>query len=504
MNDQAESSRTRREPDIVTHSLYPSPSFHAIKIVFWWSIALWAMCAVSGRWQPHLVSDSASYLDYPFASLESMARYSRLPAYPALLRACLAIAPSESVGLQLVVLVQILLQAIAVSFFMIEMRRWGLSRSAAIAAAAAVAVGCSFWDHVSTIATDCAAMSWGVITAACILRGWRIGFSTPLAAGVAASSLLSISLRPAYLFLLPWVITMVLFRAGDGVLPPWTRRWRDVAVIGSLPLVVLLGWCQFRYTVANDFSLLPFGHQNMAAVTTQLLDNDELEQMSGPGGALASEIARRRVAVSTGRSGRASQPGTGAIDGLDLRVTSDPSLRADSYMTLENRWDAMTYLVAIPAAIAVAGDDPIDQHRLLAELDRQIVLAYPLRYARWWMLAMRRGIWGSVANIVMHPIFLMVIVLAAGVAMLVCIWPQVISSRAEMDSEPARCSARARRALVLLAISYAATGLAFVALTSPTIGRFSDAAFVFLPSLAALAMVSKCGRLRLSLGQSSR
>ncbi len=474
----------------------PAAANRFARYVIWlllWSLVLVAVCVLSGRWQPHLVADSASYLDYPWTSSQAMARHTRMPAYPAILGAAQAITPSKMVGLQLIVFLQIILQAAAVSFFMIELGNWGLSRWAAIAAAAAVAIGCPFWDNVSTIATDCAAMSWGVLTATCILRGWRIGFSTRLTVAVASCSLLAISLRPAYLFLLPLTPLLLLFRSGDGIPTPWLRRWRDVAVWVPLPLFVLLGWCTFRYNVVGDFSLLPFGHQNMAAVTTQLLDNDELRQLPGRVGELAREIASRRVAVADGTGGRAAGLGSTPTDGLDLRVASNPSLRADSYMTLENRWDAMTYFVVVPAAVKVAGDDPIAQHRILAELDRQIVRAYPWRYARWWLLAIRRGMWGSMANIVMQPIFLVMIVLAASVTVVFCIWPQSSAANAGVADAAgeSKRSAPARRAVTLIAVTYAASGLAFVALTSPTIGRFSDAAFVFVPSLVAIALVLK-------------
>ncbi len=149
----------------------------------------------------------------------------------------------------------------------------------------------------------------------------------------------------------------------------------------------------------------------------------------------------------------------------------------------------MTYLVVIPAATQIAGDDPIEQHRLLAQLDRQIVRTYPSRYARWWLLAIRRGIWGSLANIVMHPIFLVVILLVASIAVVLCVWPQHYLNPPVFEKTDG--SAPARHAITLIAISYAAFGLGFVSLTSPTIGRFSDAAFVFIPSLAVIAIARK-------------
>ncbi|EMI45871.1 signal peptide protein [Rhodopirellula sp. SWK7] len=483
-------------------------SMSALPTMLMWSVVLIAAAVFSGRWTFHIVSDTASYLQYAFSPASAAAAEIRSPVYPLVLRLLTSLAPTRSSALQLVVLGQILLHAAATSALMLELRNWKTSCQVSFAVAATVAIGCTFWDNVSTIATDCPAMSVGVITAVCMMRGWRRGFSIRLSIATAAFVLTAIGLRPAYLFLIPWTAISLFLRPAEAVAATFGHRVRDGFVIAGIPVVTLLGWCVFRYVTVADFSLLPFGHQNMAAVTTQLLDNDELTAIPGKPGELASEIARRRVEVSLGENLRATSNKTSQIsdsdkaqvvrttraaDGLDLRTHGDPSRRADSYMTLENRWDAMTYLVVVPAAAhviqthasndAVRDADIVAQHQLIAELDKYIVRSYPLRYARWWLLAMRRGLWGSAANIVMHPIFLILIVVAALITTVRCIHP----SRAETNRTSVTQSLAGVRAFLLIAITYGATKLGFVALTSPPIGRFSDAAFVFVPGVIAIA-----------------
>ncbi|MCM2374388.1 hypothetical protein [Aporhodopirellula aestuarii] len=467
------------------------------KTMLMWAVFLFLICWLTGRWEYHVVSDTPSYQQYVFSPAEALAREIRTPGYPLVLRVTSWLTSTSAVALQLVVLAQILLHAAACTGLMLELRSWRIPASIAMIAAGAVGIGCTFWDNISTIATDCPAMSLGVATATCMMRGWRLGFSPRLSTGIALLIVAAISLRPAYLFLLPWAALMTLVRPLNGHLEPWSRRLRDVVWVTTIPVVFLLGWCLFRYTAVSDFALLPFGHQNMAAVTTQLLDEDELKSLPGKTGELATRIAELRVEVSRrGSSGptsnetadAASPLPTVAADGLDLRTSSDPSKRADSYMTLENRWDAMTYLVVVPAAIDVAGDDIVDQHQLLAELDKQIVRSYPVRYVRWWLLAVRRGIWGSAANMVMHPIFLVLILTATGMTAWRCLRPMPCSSTAQPSGDVVSAeSIGGYRAFVLMAISYAGAKLAFVALTSPPIGRFSDSAFVFAPSIVAIA-----------------
>ena len=81
-------------------------------------------------------------------------------------------------------------------------------------------------------------------------------------------------------------------------------------------------------------------------------------------------------------------------------------------MTIDARWDDMTYFVVIPAAQRVALNDPIAQHRTIAELNQKIIRQWPERYAIWLLKSARRGAWAIAADMVMHPIFLIAIVLA--------------------------------------------------------------------------------------------
>ncbi|EMI54627.1 signal peptide protein, partial [Rhodopirellula sallentina SM41] len=325
------------------------PAARVALTVVTFAVLLITTCLVSGRWTYHLVPDTASYLQYSFSPASASAKEIRTPVYPVVLRLFQWISPNQSVALQLVALNQILLHAVASAAFFIELRNWQITPRISLAIAATVAVGCTFWDNVSTIATDCPAMSLGVLCSVLVLSGWRRSFSTYRIAMLGACIVLAVGLRPAYLFLIPWAGASALVRPSNAIPTLLPRRLRDAALIVAIPVVTVLGWCVFRYSTAGDFSILPFGHQNMAAVTTQLLDNDELKSIPGRVGELASEIADLRVAVSQGKaaSDETLPPGTRlpSADGLDLRTSRDPALRAESFMALENRWDAMTYLV---------------------------------------------------------------------------------------------------------------------------------------------------------------
>ncbi|MEP0345973.1 MAG: hypothetical protein ABJE27_14480, partial [Rhodopirellula bahusiensis] len=131
----------------------------------------------------------------------------------------------------------------------------------------------------------------------------------------------------------------------------------------------------------------------------------------------------------------------------------------------------------------------VHQHQLLAELDRTIVRGYPLRCLRWIALAIRRGVWGSVADMLMHPIFFVV---TMGLAVAACVASIRFNPMKTTDSLREHASNRAGlAALTWLALSYWLFKIAFVSLTSPPIGRFSDAAAMWLPVWIAVMLASQ-------------
>ncbi|TWU03486.1 hypothetical protein [Neorhodopirellula pilleata] len=422
--------------------------------------ALMLVCFVSGRMTPHLVSDTPSYIDYRFASADEVARSVRTPGYPLLIRASELLFSSGESSLQALVIFQIVVHAIAVTVWLDELFRWSVPRRAAIVGCIAFAVTNTFWDHINTIATDSISMSLGMIIAALVVRVWRVGNSWRTTIAIGTLVIAVIAIRPAYLFLMPWMFAAMMFRPAGSAYVVGRTRWFDAIGIIMLPLVALIVWCGFRGSVTGDYGILPFGHQNMAAVTTQLLDNDELadltkERFDPPLADLGAAIGRARWEV------------------MDMHS------RADSYMSLENRWDEMTYSIVIPAAERVIGGDVVVQHRALSKLDSAIVAEYPWRYAKWLALAIRRGVWGSAANMVMHPVYFPCWIALA-------VWAFVWSTRSSVQKNAIDWSPI--KPLVMVTVSYALMKITFVALTSPPIGRFSDAAMALVPMLVGVVV----------------
>ncbi len=407
---------------------------------------------VSGRLEPILVPDSQSYQNYCFDSLTEMGRSIRTPGYPAWLTIITA-----TLGLSFVPLLQVVVHAWATWWLWYELRCWGMIRGQAIAAAFAVGVGCTAMDHINVISTDALAASLGVMTVVASMRWTRRGDSVSALLLTVLLAVVTIAIRPAYLFLPVWLlIGGACLRRRVGM--PWGWALQTSSTATLLVVIPIIGWCAVRQATVNDFGIVPFGHQNLAGVLVQLVSDDELSDLGELG---RTVVKRKRDYIST----------------LDQSADDPPY----ATMTIDARWDAMTYAVVIPAADDVVGGDVIKSHRAVKGLNRTIVYQWPGRYAIWIAKAIRRGAWAIAADIVMHPIFLAMISLA-----LVLVLYRSVDA---IPFRPAITRSVALDALAIVAISYLVLKLGFVALTSPPIGRFSDAAAIFLPALAVAGFV---------------
>lgn len=409
---------------------------------------------LTGRLTPIHVPDTHSYLEYPFGSLTGIGEAIRTPGYPIWL-----LFFKFTFGLKFVPAAQVVVHSIAAWAMFRELIRWGMGRTHASIVGFTIAIGCTATDNISTISSDALAASVGVMTVTCLLRWIRRGESRW---SVILLSVVAIMLRPAYLFLIPWlfVATLLLRKLVDGT---WRGAiWPAIQMSGLL-LIPLFGWMFFRFAAVGDFGMLPFGHQNLGGILVQLLNDDELQALPGASGEVGSAVVQYKTQYDAD---------VGFAKG-DFGAT----------MTIDSRWDNMTYHVLIPAAKSVAVNQKnTTVHRTIADMNKTIVKQYPMRYMKWLAKAARRGAWAIAANIVMHPVFLAAI--AGSILLLIA---RAVGSGFSVESFADSVSLRA---LTIVTFTYLVTKLGFVVLTSPAIGRFSDAAAIFLPGWIAVVSLS--------------
>ncbi|TWU49772.1 hypothetical protein [Rubripirellula reticaptiva] len=432
--------------------------FRVAEVKYWvlLTLLMLGVAAMTGHLQPHHVDDTPSYLQYPLDSMDAAMRSTRTPGYPLIL-----VSVSRLIGIAAVPWIQILLHSVAAWWLGVELRRWGTRPASAIAAAIAVAFGCTFMDHVSTIATDAPAASLGVMTAVAMMRWVRLGQTANAAMVVACFSVLAISFRPAYLALAPWTLLCgACFRFAP------ISRGKITAKFGWLvaPIAIttaIVTWIMLRGFTVGDFGVLPFGHQNLAGITVQLASDDELLTFDGAPGKLIAETLRQRDAR--------------IAEGLQF-TEGNPS----ATMTIEGRWNDLIYQAVVPASRAIHGDDTITNHNAIAAMNKVVIRRYPMRYARWLALAARRAAWASAADIVMHPVFL------AGITLAV-LW-EAVRVLAGFTVNPSASDA-GLAVLFIVGFSYFVVQIGFVILTSPPLGRFADAVAILIPAWIAARIV---------------
>jgi hypothetical protein len=350
-----------------------------------------------------------------------------------------------------------LVHATAVWALVRQLRIWGLPPAQRLLTGLAVGLGCTPMDHIQTLSTDALAASLGVGVVAALLRWARSGGSLLQALPVAVLTTVTVFVRPAYLYLIPWLLVagaMLLILLGH----PGRRGCLISLVPTGLAALAVLAWMTVRLLTVGEFAVVPFGHQNLAGVLVQLVSDAELSQLDGAAGPLARQLLRaKQDYLDSGGEFEAGPPA--------------------ATMTIDARWDVVTYSVVQKAARSLAGEDNVARHRLIRDLNRALIRRYPGRYVKWIAKAIRRGAWAIAADIVMHPIFLAAIILAIGIVLCRAVWMPTPA--------PTAPPSLGLRALTVITWTYLVLGLAFIALTSPPIGRFADAAAIFLPGWLA-------------------
>ena len=365
------------------------PPFRDFSLVSWalvLSIGV-VSCAATGRLSVHAVPDTPSYLTYPLNDLDAALRSIRTPGYPCLL----AIIRRITGSVELMPLVHLFLMFISAACLSRELRHWEMPWMVRWSAAWSVGFGCTMTDQVGELATDAPAAAVGVLTITALLAWGRRSNKVVQWLLVVLACTAAISLRPAYLFLPVWVgvAGWLLLRLQSFPLSIATMRAVCLTVCTTLPVVA---WMLLRFFAVNDFGVIPFGGQNLTGVLIQIVSDDQLRALPGTSGQLATEIISERNQWVAQR---------GWFDGAEME-----------YMTWENRWHDATYHVVFPVFERRFPNDNVASHRAVQVFNRNIVLAYPDRYLVWLAKAARRAAWVIAADIVMHPIALLLIVLA--------------------------------------------------------------------------------------------
>lgn len=428
---------------------------------------LWAL----GKLTPSLVSDSPSYLEFPFDSLTSIFCDIRTPGYPLFLRVI-----NSTVGLGVVPFVQLILHVAACSLLGVALRRLNVRPSAALLIMVTTLLSHSIADNVHLISTDAAAASLGIAAVAILIlyvsaNDWRLLGLCSLCV------FMTVMLRPSYLFLLGFVplCDAALRRAilpseASMSLKDGLKRFIITTMIVACPVFV---YCLSRFTAVGHFHVVAFGSQNLAGVTLQLLDEPTLAELPESVRPLATKLLAER----------------------ELWFAENPALAEGmNYQAMEDRWDPLVYEVVVPVTAEELQPGAIVHHRSLSDFNRGVISQQMSRYIFWVAKCVRQALRILVAHIVMHPPYLLAIALAA--LYMLCKSAGLVGQTLSESTSTHAPADDSQAVIAVVATLYFALGAIPIVLTSPPLGRFVDAIGIFMPALFSVVILTFIGSIR--------
>lgn len=418
----------------------------------------------TGKLAPQVVRDTVGYANFPWDSLRGALTSIRTPGYPAFLKLASLFGGDHAV----VPTLQMLAYFGAAAVFLAALRRAAASTGIALAAASSLLYANILHGYVETVATDTLAAALGILACAA-----TISFS--VRGGVLSGLLLILSataawlVRPAYLFVI--VLCPVLAVLASSVVTPATRRsrWGLLIRVGLMVVLPLLAYCGLRQVVVGQFGIVSFGGYNLVGITGQFLEEGDLPRLPEDLRPIAAAALEHRV----------NEAPRGPY-------AAEPRLH---YLRMENDYDPTIWSDFVPAAEHVAGDgQPINGP--LRRLGTALLFQHPRDYAVWVVKATRQGAKKLAWDFLDNPVALFVVGLLVGAVLCRLLFAA--------DSWPV--FEPGLKLLVGLALLYALLNLAVVIPVCPPLGRFTDAAGVFLgtPIFAGLVSIVMNGERRAS------
>jgi hypothetical protein len=422
-----------------------------------------AALAMTGRLQPQIVNDTASFVEFPLDSLEQALSHHRTPGYPLFL-CCLrpfgadwTIVPAAQFGLFV----------LAAWIFGRGVQRISNSLSAAFVAGSLLASNL-IWIYVPTIATDSLTAAAGVAAVGFLL--WREstpGSSRWLLIGSTLTIAAAWLIRPAGLFLVVLIPFLGVFLHRVLRAASHRRGTREFLLLSVLAIAPVLAWCGIRLAVVGRFGVVSFGGYNLIGIAGQFLDKDVEQRLPADLQPIASKAIELRKTIQF------------AGPGL-------PESERLNYDRMEWRYDNTIWNVFTPAAEeALHGHENRELNSTLKRLATEIIKLRPREYATWIGKAVRQGTKKLVSDAVLNPVNLAALFVL--LALQACVmWRGTVVPR----------DLAAPAVLLMLAVAYVAANLAVVIPVCPPLGRMTDAAGVLIsaPLLAAV-----CDRTRVLL-----
>jgi hypothetical protein len=362
----------------------------------------------AGGWKPVITFDTGGYIG--IHGFPAMFDQERAPYY-----GWLAYVVSLGSGNYAAVpAIHLAVYLAATWLFVIELRRFGLSALAGLAAGATLLFANSLLIvtrdvHPESLAISAALFAFaGTVHLATGERGRWAWIA------VLAGSGLSYALRPSFLPLIVALPALFLCLRAVARRPFAIGRAATILVLSALPF---LGIGSLRYSLVGDFNIVSFGGYVMSGTAALMLSDDIVARLPDDVKPLAAEILKER------RAGEDS----GAFIGIPRNasdVRSYHSVTLAYFDVLARTHDDM---LRITGAKRRAGESLVDYNRRMIRFSLAVFRAAPDRYAAWLVGASSRLFGRSFVTNLPAALALVVIVLA---------WPWRLLFRGETIVHP--------------------------------------------------------------------
>ncbi|MCH7688158.1 MAG: hypothetical protein IH899_16000, partial [Planctomycetes bacterium] len=355
----------------------------------------------------------------------------------------------------------------AVSVFYAALRSQGLGRWIAVVIAGSLLYSNLLFRYTAVVSPDTLACSMAILNIACLFLVIQSPRKAVFWLGFMISLFATYQMRPAYLFLVP-VVPML------GVVLLWLRPQIEKQLLRRITVglvlvsvLPLLGFCCVRWHYVGHFGLVSFGGYSLIGVTGQFLTEDVIHQLPEELQPLARNAHEKKRKL---------------IDNPNSKRGGNPL----AYSSMESNCDTAIYDVFLPAAQELYGDDSKLINHRLSQLATAILRAKPQLYALWLAKAFRQGIRMIVTEFVMNLINLAVVCLL----IMVEGWYVFQRRLLQEDGSDQRLKQVSDRYFIpvhvlgAVAVVFAISKLVLVMLVAPPLGRYMDAAGVFLPVVA--------------------
>jgi hypothetical protein len=364
-------------------------------------------------------------------------------------------------------------------------------------------------------------------------------------AGLTVSLFLTYQTRPAYVCLLPLVPLLGLLLLGlVAPRPAWARRWKWVAGgLVAVAAVPFLAFCTLRWALVGDFGLVSFGGHSLAGIAGPLLTEDLVPRLPEDVRPLAAHVleVKKWTAAGLPPESMAHMSKDDAVyrsmqthfcretrkgpvyDDYDDAVVGALYLLRDKVLERANEanfeFDRFAWAICDPAAKEVlqggeeeegeegrreGGENEGGLHKAvnaeLSKLSVAILKARPWAYlgraARTFVLALTMTLVNGYA--------LLTILLSALLFLLIWQALSVVYRLREGSAPPEGGPGRGREyslelaVTMLIAVGFALSNLLVIAPTAAPTTRYTDAAGVFLPTVAVVGLFALGERVRSS------